>query len=503
MSVKGKGLSPEELEIFHKNEEIFKNDFASYFKALNAPREKEFAQLRRKYQKSFVDKEEFTAVFSHKLSNPDEFCGNLCGDIKKTGAIQVFVRVPEDFEDCGCEVFVLNDGLSDENRVAFEVELKQLTVKFKSLFQAFKYMDNHIQQISAQVYSAVVEQKAQDRKAQMEKLMQLAKNRKNNIVDLPKVETIEEVKIKMPSESKNNAEVVKHPIPDPVPVSDPIPSQPQSKLMPNMSLPRKNLQINARQLTFRSLGSAYFTSLSLELNCTRCEDRSLIKTNLSESGLLTGDNYFEEILSCACTLPLSFKVFSNMIFEKSGKKMAAGRFIGCNLVDIPGFDVRFTCPDCGEFTNLFELQTYKPYIVNCMACFSKGTFQVDGFEFFDKEPEAEDKKMSAGKPLPKNGVCKHFKNSYRWFKYPCCQRLFPCMICHDDNTDHPSQKSELYVCGFCSTLQKCSQKNTCKKCQASINGQDSNKRFWEGGKGCRNTDRLSKNDKHKFKSKKK
>ena len=76
------------------------------------------------------------------------------------------------------------------------------------------------------------------------------------------------------------------------------------------------------------------------------------------------------------------------------------------------------------------------------------------------------------------------------------------MICHDDNTDHPSQRSELYLCGFCGSLQKFGSKNVCKKCGGSVNGIDGNKRFWEGGKGCRNTEKMSRNDKKKFKTKK-
>jgi hypothetical protein len=81
--------------------------------------------------------------------------------------------------------------------------------------------------------------------------------------------------------------------------------------------------------------------------------------------------------------------------------------------------------------------------------------------------------------------------------------MFPCMTCHDDNTDHPAQRAELYACGFCGTLQKITNKNVCKKCGGNINGMDSDKRFWEGGKGCRNIDKMSKNDRRKFKKKNK
>lgn len=36
-----------------------------------------------------------------------------------------------------------------------------------------------------------------------------------------------------------------------------------------------------------------------------------------------------------------------------------------------------------------------------------------------------------GESLPKNGACSHYKHSYRFFRFPCCGKAFPCDICHD------------------------------------------------------------------------
>jgi hypothetical protein len=412
--------------------------------------------------------------------------------------------VNEDFNTVGCQILLLNGNLPDEMRLAFENELQKLTVRFASAFQALKYLDNHIQKISAEIASSVQMQKSQEMKLKVQRLLELTQNVKNEIKDLPvnevvksKVEEVKENSGNIAEEIIDNLEVIQ--------IRDEKFGQiyEDKKEFPivNMTMMKKNLVILAKQLTFRNLGSAHFTSLSLELGCSRCETHHLVKSFLSEVGLAVGDYYFEDQVMCSCTLPLSFKVTSPIIFLKSGKKMAFGRFSGCLLLDIPNFDLSFSCPDCEDSGSLLNGTCYVPYMINCKSCFSKGTFQVDGLEF-EETKEEENEKNSAGKPLPKNGVCKHFKNSYRWFKFPCCLRMFPCMICHDDNTDHPAQRSELYACGFCSTVQKCSSKNICKKCGGNINGMDSDKRFWEGGKGCRNLDRMSKNDKRKFKKKK-
>ena len=37
-----------------------------------------------------------------------------------------------------------------------------------------------------------------------------------------------------------------------------------------------------------------------------------------------------------------------------------------------------------------------------------------------------------GQPLIKNGACRHYKSSYRYFRFPCCGKAYPCDNCHND-----------------------------------------------------------------------
>jgi hypothetical protein len=37
-----------------------------------------------------------------------------------------------------------------------------------------------------------------------------------------------------------------------------------------------------------------------------------------------------------------------------------------------------------------------------------------------------------GQPLPQSGTCKHYRQSRRWFRFPCCGLAFPCDECHAD-----------------------------------------------------------------------
>ena len=100
-----------------------------------------------------------------------------------------------------------------------------------------------------------------------------------------------------------------------------------------------------------------------------------------------------------------------------------------------------------------------------------------------------------GKALPNNGSCEHFKKSFRWFKFPCCSRSFPCDECHDKESDHPYQLASIQICGFCAKSFSIAKKE-CPSCSSSIVKKPSS--HWEGGKGCRSTSLMSKDDKKKF-----
>jgi uncharacterized CHY-type Zn-finger protein len=506
---KGKGLTPSQYEIFIENEKKFDGDFFSYIKTLVTPREIEFAQLRRKYQSSFIDKGDFKATFTHKFSNPDEFNENLSKSIKKSGLIDLYIEIQESFQETGFEIKVLSE-INEEFKESLEFEVKNISINLKSPFQTMKYLDSHIQTISADAVDNIKASKEIEKKIQLEKLLKISKAAKQKIKidDKNTLETQPESTIKDKIAEKTTAPIL---VPEEITEE---PEEPQEShkspevLHRNISVCKKFLKICGKQITFRNLGSASLTQISMEIICERCNSRKLCNSSLTTQGPSSNDVFVESFI-CECTLPISFEVTPSIIFLKSGKKIATCKFSGCNPLDLIKMDFKFSCSDCGEYSYLYNSSCYINYNISCQECFAKGNFQLDGVDFLDnskKEEEEEEKDLKKnnfiGKPLPKNGICKHFKNSYRWFKFPCCQRLFPCMVCHDDNTDHPSLKAEIYICGFCGSLEKIGSKNICKSCKSSINGQDGDKKFWEGGKGCRNVEKMSKNDRRKYKIKK-
>lgn len=99
-------------------------------------------------------------------------------------------------------------------------------------------------------------------------------------------------------------------------------------------------------------------------------------------------------------------------------------------------------------------------------------------------------------PLPKDGTCSHYNNSRRWFRFPCCARVFPCDQCHQQEFlgKHELIWANRMICGSCSAEQVFS--SSCRKCGFQFN--KTSKTHWEGGKGQRDTTKLSKGDKRKY-----
>ena len=85
-----------------------------------------------------------------------------------------------------------------------------------------------------------------------------------------------------------------------------------------------------------------------------------------------------------------------------------------------------------------------------------------------------------GRPLPNTGTCLHYKKSHRWpgntdidvntdiksdidlntdtdtndcCRFPCCGKAFPCDVCHDSTEDHPMERANRMICGYCSKEQ--------------------------------------------------
>ncbi|KAL4442998.1 hypothetical protein ABPG77_008489 [Micractinium sp. CCAP 211/92] len=115
--------------------------------------------------------------------------------------------------------------------------------------------------------------------------------------------------------------------------------------------------------------------------------------------------------------------------------------------------------------------------------------------------------LQLGQPLPDRGTCRHYRHSYRWLRFPCCGRRFPCDLCHEELTDgHDMKWATRMVCGYCSLEQPV--EGQCKACgkrlaatAAAPTGRQT--RFWEGGRGQRDVTKLHPNDPRRYRGRSK
>uniref|UniRef100_A0A1A8MST3 Nucleoporin NUP42 n=3 Tax=Nothobranchius TaxID=28779 RepID=A0A1A8MST3_9TELE len=148
---------------------------------------------------------------------------------------------------------------------------------------------------------------------------------------------------------------------------------------------------------------------------------------------------------------------------------------------------------------------------NCEQCHSKLSILVEStrFQFIPPRPSNKsgsssvnyktfrDPAVQKGKPLPEKGTCKHYKQSHRWLRFPCCGRAYPCDGCHDENQDHPMELATRMICGFCAKEQPYNNGKPCVSC-GSMMTRGTRTSHWEGGLGCRNKAKMSRNDRQKY-----
>lgn len=108
--------------------------------------------------------------------------------------------------------------------------------------------------------------------------------------------------------------------------------------------------------------------------------------------------------------------------------------------------------------------------------------------------------IKLGSPLPNQGACKHFKKSFKWFRFQCCGRAFPCPECHADSGCPAAAlgvNASRMICGKCSMEQAYSPSHPCTKCNFAMIAKGS--KHWDGGMGTRNVIAMANKDNKKYK----
>ncbi|KAI9367759.1 hypothetical protein BJX61DRAFT_551090 [Aspergillus egyptiacus] len=251
--------------------------------------------------------------------------------------------------------------------------------------------------------------------------------------------------------------------------------------------------------------------LYITVKCDRCKEtldvRNIPQTK-DASGTLSPK--VEVCGKCSNSMSLGFR---RLLMHPNSYRAGYLDLDGCTVVDLlpSGF-----IPTCAECSTPFPgpgvvAVRGESAMANCRQCHRKMVFKIPEVKFLkvgsaaftsrDRAPLRRKPKETlgivAGQELPRRGRCIHYGKSYRWFRFSCCSKVFPCDKCHDAATDHPNEHANRMICGFCSREQIYRPEN-CGICRSVLIGK-AGSGFWEGGKGTRNKVLMSRKDPRKYK----
>lgn len=251
------------------------------------------------------------------------------------------------------------------------------------------------------------------------------------------------------------------------------------------------------------------TNLTVIIQCARCKNHVDVTTPPRRNNLIT-------CLKCSNRQIMTYRpclvhAFSHVIgfLDLDGclpfDVNLVTSFLLVNCLNC-SYDNRLKGLHYGQITNMWCEKCHQKITVEAESCrFQRlqpseniGTGPLHTVKVKGPKKQQKDPAIVDMLPLPENGSCKHYKKSFRWLRFPCCGKFYPCDECHDldNDDDHEMKFATRMLCGFCAKEQPYSADKPCVRCgSATTKGRT---QHWEGGTGCRNKVKMSRNDKQKY-----
>jgi len=254
------------------------------------------------------------------------------------------------------------------------------------------------------------------------------------------------------------------------------------------------------------VGTLKMKLISLTVQCERCKTRAELRIN---------DKQTQSVTCKKCNSVLASSYYAEIVHQYS-PVVGYLHLNGCRAFDLilAESNIILNCLQCSKDNQMKGIAYGRSKRDHwCIFCHQKLDVQIEATRFVQlqsagggaiktkpvepKKKNVKDPNIRAGEPLPENGTCKHYKKSYRWLRFPCCGKCYPCDICHEEKeeNDHEMLFATRMVCGFCAKEQPYSGDKPCVACQSNLTRAKSS--HWEGGKGCRDQTKMAKGDNQK------
>ncbi|CAO3702829.1 unnamed protein product [Rhizopus stolonifer] len=277
---------------------------------------------------------------------------------------------------------------------------------------------------------------------------------------------------------------------------------------------KRGTEIRLVEPTLDNISLFRCTSLHLIVRCARCKNTTAIENIQPQQE----DNKERWMCCPTCSSVMGVKFFAELVHQGS-LSLGLVQLAGCSMYEILRSQFMATCAQCmADMPH--SLATFdSPRKLACLSCHAKITIGLgehcrlvklgDGGERLvadekqvmmklKRKKRRQEDGLVVGEPLSDQGICSHYRKSKRWFRFPCCQKLYACDICHDSHEDHSYELARRHVCGLCSREQSIVIGKACV-CGHEFEKTVHKGAFWEGGKGVRNKDVMSRKDPHKHK----
>ncbi|KAF2472472.1 uncharacterized protein BDR25DRAFT_333299 [Lindgomyces ingoldianus] len=219
-------------------------------------------------------------------------------------------------------------------------------------------------------------------------------------------------------------------------------------------------------------------TLNITVKCDRCKDTKDV-VNLQNN---IQDSHTRSDSCNKCANPFTIGFRADLMHANS---VRAGYLDldGCSVVDMLPSSFIPTCAECSTvYTRVGVISVRgETSMAFCRECHRKMSFRIPEIKFLRISASTG---IVVGQELANQGRCSHYKKSYRWFRFSCCQKVFACDRCHDQVADHPIEHANRML-----WYQNYRPKD-CGICHAWLTVRPG-KGFWEGGQGTRDTAKMS------------
>lgn len=275
---------------------------------------------------------------------------------------------------------------------------------------------------------------------------------------------------------------------------------------------QKGAQIRLDDLFLYQIGTLVPHRLVCQVQCTNCP--------LKLDAVLTLDN--PSIRKWCPRCSVLHLVHLRPVFAHASSSVLAyvDTNENCTIMDVVPSELLATCLECGNEVLFPSVTPTRRSEHACFSCHTKLAMLTKRYVVGQFATEGASKKVSSasssptvkkatpkrivdnfvlGQPLPNKGACEHYRHSFRWFRFQCCGKAFPCDVCHDRSDCAEANTGKIasrMICGLCSKEQSSAVKECA--CGNEVGKKKVTSSHWEGGAGCRDPNRMSPTDRKKY-----